>query len=319
VKLHDIYRAAVEKGVEYDPRGREGVERYLQRVKEVYEKLSDEEKREHGAESLVNPYTDTRVLYGQRDREITSKIMVGIDISIGEILLADRLREKGMNIDLVISHHPAGKALIKFFKVMNMQADILNSFGIPINVAEDLLEERVAEVEHSLLPVNVNQAPDAAKLLDVPFMCIHTPADNAVATHLQGIMDEEKPDTVDAVVTRLKEEPEFKHYSQKHMEVQILAGKPDRRAGKVFVDMTGGTEGSIKILAKLSIAGIGTLVVMHMKPKYIEEARKHHLNVVLAGHMASDSLGTNLIIDHLCSLHPFEILECGGFRRFQRN
>ncbi len=48
MKLHEFYRAAVEKGIEYDPRGREGVKRYLNRVKEVYENLSDNEKKEHG-------------------------------------------------------------------------------------------------------------------------------------------------------------------------------------------------------------------------------------------------------------------------------
>ena len=318
MKLHEFYRAAVEKGIEYDPRGREGVKRYLNRVKEVYENLSDNEKKEHGEESLVNPYADTRVLYGKRNREITGKLLVGIDISVGEILLADRLKEKGVDIDLVISHHPGGKALLKFFKVMNMQADILHSYGVPINVAEDLLEDRVSEVERGLLPINVNQAPDAAKLLNVPFICIHTPADNAVATYLQNIMDKERPETVDEVVKRLKAEPEFKHASQKHMEVKILAGKPYRRAGKVFVDMTGGTQGSIKIFEKLSNAGIGTIVVMHMKASYIEEAKKQHLNVVLAGHSSSDSLGVNLILDHICSIHPFEIIECSGFRRFSR-
>ena len=45
--------------------------------------------------------------------------------------------------------------------------------------------------------------------------------------------------------------------------------------------------------------GIGTVVGMHMSEEHRREAEKNHINVVIAGHMASDSLGMNLFLDKL--------------------
>jgi len=64
--------------------------------------------------------------------------------------------------------------------------------------------------------------------------------------------------------------------------------------------MTGGTEGSVKLLEKLAQAGVGTLVCMHLSEKHLEEAKKQNLIVVVAGHMASDNLGLNLLLDAVC-------------------
>jgi hypothetical protein len=38
---------------------------------------------------------------------------------------------------------------------------------------------------------------------------------------------------------------------------------------------------------------------MHIKEDHIELATKHHINVVVAGHMPSDSLGMNLLYKEL--------------------
>jgi len=88
-------------------------------------------------------------------------------------------------------------------------------------------------------------------------------------------------------------------------------GDENRRAGKVFVDMTGGTEGSVKIYEKLADAGVGTVVGMHI-------SEEHHVNVVIAGHIASDALGLNLIFDELCRIDKLDIIECSGFVRIDR-
>jgi hypothetical protein len=63
--------------------------------------------------------------------------------------------------------------------------------------------------------------------------------------------------------------------------------------------MTGGTEGPKKVMEKLADAGVGTIVGMHMGPELREEAEKHNMHVLIAGHMSSDSLGINLFLDEL--------------------
>ncbi|MEK7842042.1 MAG: NGG1p interacting factor NIF3, partial [Deltaproteobacteria bacterium] len=81
---------------------------------------------------------------------------------------------------------------------------------------------------------------------------------------------------------------------------------------------TGGTGGSKDIYEKLSIAGIGTIVGMHIGEDHKKEAEKHHVNVVIAGHMSSDTLGLNLLFDDILDKNV-EIVAASGFRRFRRN
>ena len=252
------------------------------------------------------------------DREI-KKILVGIDIETPELLLADRLNEKGADIDLVVAHHPEGRAFANFYEVMKMQADILNRFGVPINVAENLLKDRMQEVERRLMPVNHTRPVDAARLLDIPFVCLHTPADNMVVAYLQDLFDREKPERLRDVMTSLKKIPEYQESIKNNAGPKILLGSGDQRCGKVFVDMTGGTEGSKDSMARLSQSGVGTIVGMHLTDDHRKEAEKNHIHVVIAGHISSDTLGVNLLLDKIESRGPFQVVECSGFKRIKRS
>jgi hypothetical protein len=73
--------------------------------------------------------------------------MTGVDIEVGEVLLADRLGEKGKPVDLIMAHHPEGKALAELHDVMHLQEDIMAGYGVPINVAESLMSSRISEVK----------------------------------------------------------------------------------------------------------------------------------------------------------------------------
>ena len=81
--------------------------------------------------------------------------------------------------------------------------------------------------------------------------------------------------------------------------------------------MTGGTGGSEEAFEKLAIAGVGTVIGMHIGEKHRKEAEKNHINIVIAGHMASDSLGINLLLDKL-QQEGIEILPCSGLIRIKR-
>src|SRR4030042_187168 len=116
----------------------------------------------------INSYSDTALLYGNPDTEI-KKALVGIDVEVGELLLADKIRrEEGL--DLVISHHPEGRAHAAFYEVMQLQVDMLVKAGIAKKVAQELLDERQFEVERKVLPGNNMRTVDAARILDLPFM-----------------------------------------------------------------------------------------------------------------------------------------------------
>ncbi|MCX5687495.1 MAG: NGG1p interacting factor NIF3, partial [Candidatus Omnitrophica bacterium] len=190
--------------------------------------------------------------------------------------------------------------------------------GVPINVAESLMHDRVKEVERKVMPANHTRAVDAAKLLDINFMNCHTPADNCVASYLQSLMDSKKPNTLRDIVDILLEIPEYNAAAKQNAGPKITKGTDSSKAGKIFVDMTGGTEGSKDIFKKLSEAGVSTIVCMHLSEEHFKKAQEEHMNVVVAGHIASDNVGLNIVFDELDKKGKFKILACSGFRRFTR-
>ena len=319
MKLREFYEKAIEIGIENDPRGKEIVRKDLEARRKCFESLKEQERDFFDKETLINPYSDSRILNGTGEEDVRS-IIVGIDMEVGEVLLCERLREKGKDIDLVLAHHPGGRAYANLYDVMRIQSDILNRFGVPISIAEDLMDGRIKEVERRLMPVNHTRAVDAARLLDLPFVCFHTPSDNMVATYLQKTFDEKKPYTIADVMELLKAIPEYREAALIGTGPKILIGSGTRKAGKIFVDMTGGTEGSKDIFESMASSGISTIVAMHLSEEHRKEAEKNHLNVVIAGHISSDTIGMNLLLDGLVKSAgaAFAIYECSGFKRFSR-
>ncbi len=316
MKIKEIYEYVIARGMEKDPRGAQIVAEQLEKEQKRYADMKEEDKKDYDTDRLANPYSDTRVLYGDPEAEVR-RILVGVDIEVGEVLLADRLGEKGKPVDLIMSHHPEGKALAGLHDVMHLQEDILARYGVPINIAEGMMASRISEVKRGLMPINHNRAVDAAKIIGIPVMSAHTVADNQVATFLQELMDREKPKTLQDIVKLLKSIPEYAEAVRHNVGPSIVVGGKERRTGKVLVDMTGGTSGSQDAYAKLAQAGVGTLLVMHISEKHRKEAEKNHVNVIIAGHMASDSLGMNLLLDGI-EQQGVEIVPCAGIIRHKR-
>ena len=325
MKLKAIYDLFVSEGMKKDPRGMEMVQAQLTREKRSYEKMSDKEKADYDLERLTNPYADTRILYGDLDTDVKS-LIVGVDLEGTELLLADRLREKGKRIDLAMSHHPEGAAATNLYDVMHLQADMMVKMGVPRHTAEGILDERILEVRRRFLPTNIFRPVDVARLLEIPYMCCHTVADNHVTTFLQKKFDDEKPQNLHDVIDLLKATPEYSDATLYGTGLLVLSRAIASEAklskipcGNVFVDMTGGTGGSIKAFEKLSqTTQIDTIVGMHIGEEHLKFARENHMNVVVAGHMASDTLGINLLLDELEKKEKIEVISCSGFRRYSR-
>ena len=311
--IKEIYNLAIQMGIDADFRKKEGIDKNFKKLKEKYEKMQDSQKEEFDLERFENPFSDSRILYGDPDREV-KKILTGIDIDGPELLLAKELG----NIDLVLSHHPRGKALIGLDDVMQLQIDMLAQYGVPINIAEKLLRKRIDEVARSISPGNHNRAVDTARILEVPFMCTHTACDNLAAKFIERKINDGNPETLEEIMQVLKEISEYKEAIKIGAGPKIFVGSEENRAGKiVFTEITGGTEGSPEIYEKLAQAGAGTVIGMHISEKHREEAEKAHINIVVAGHMSSDSIGMNLFLDEL-EKKGIEIIPCSGLIRVKR-
>lgn len=313
MKLEKIYRTAVEMGTRKDPRGKKEVNRVLEEAEKEYKNSKGSDKKYFDREKLKNPFSDTRILYGDPDIDVKNMV-AGIDVEAPELLLVDQLRQKGQKIDLCLGHHPEGRALAALFEVMKLQSDVWARCGVPVNIGDAIISERMKEIKRNLMPQNHQRPVDTARLLDIPFMCVHTPADNLVTDYLTRLLDREKPRLIGDAIDLLLTQKEYQIAASEGGGPSVLVGERKNRAGEFMVDMTGGTEGPTSAIEKLAQAGVGTIVGMHMSDKLRKEAEKHHVNVIIAGHIASDSIGLNLFLDKL----EKEGVEATGFSGFHR-
>lgn len=291
MNIKEIFAAAINAGVKNDPSETKG-------------KWSE--------------FKDSVILYGNSELNV-KRVAVGIDIESEEILLAARLNEKGRAIDLVIAHHPEGKGLYHLYEMIKIQEEILIKSGVNLSSAEGIIGESYSKYKKAYTSLNYNRAVESAKLLNINFMNIHTPADNMVHSYIMRLMDERKPKTLKDIISVLLEEEEYKIAEKSGAGPVIISGNPEYRAGKIYVDMTGGVEASKKIYKAMEQAGVSTVIGMHISEEHLEEAKKNNINVIMAGHIASDSLGMNLILDEMEKVELFEeVIEMSGFKRVKR-
>lgn len=317
--LEELYKLAVETGLKADPRDKKVLERKLKNAKEAQKACKTKlEKECFHQEDLWDPYHDSGLLSGDKNTKI-KKIAFGIDMEDAEILLIDRLNEKGAGIDAVFAHHPEDRSLLGLGEVMDMQVDVHFREGVPENVVEKVLNPRIAEINEAVHSVNYRRVTRTAELLGIPFGNIHTPCDNMAYNFLRNKFKNKKGLLVEDIIKELKKIPEFEQACRLGNPPTVAAGSGKGRAGKIVVSgFTGGTGGSAKIYEKMANAGIGTELVMHLSKEHKEEAEKYGINVVNCGHMASDSLGINLILDEFEKL-GVEIVPLSGLIRYSRN
>ncbi|MBI1972225.1 MAG: NGG1p interacting factor NIF3 [Candidatus Aenigmarchaeota archaeon] len=318
VSWKELHEFAVKEGIKEDPRGEQEIKRVLEDIKEHYEELKGHQKEYFDKGRLENPFADSLVLTSENAKDIAS-VAVGIDVETQELLLMDRLKQKGARIDAVITHHPEGRALAALHQVMDMQIKILHKSGVPISQAEAIVRPRVDDVRRGLHPINHTRAIDAARLLGIPLMSIHTIADNHAHRFLENLLEKEKPRTIRNLIDILYKIPEYQWAASHGMGPTIFVGSPENECGKITFDMTGGTELDKTRMKVMAESGINTVVAMHMSKDQYEEAKSHNINVVAAGHMSSDSLGMNLLLDKVEKKFRLKITEFSGFKRVKRN
>jgi len=221
------------------------------------------------------------------------KVLMGVDMETAELMLAQQL-----GYDCVVSHHPKNTNAA-MLDLLHGHINKLEALGVPKNKSQKLLEERKDELSYGQHSSNSRRSESAAKLLNMPFISLHTPADVISEFTVQEFLDskfKDKPDTtVQEVVEALEEIDEYKNSTRKPV---IRAGSKDSFAGKIYVLMSGLTGPGPKITKEYFEAGVGTLVLMHIPEKDAKEVKEQSIgNIIVAGHMPSDSVGLNKIAE----------------------
>lgn len=319
MKLKNLYKRTIEIGMDADVRGRKQLDKMLKKQADRFKKLEGKEKELFDEERTWNPYSDSRIINGTGDEDV-QRLMVGIDIETQEVLLADRMREKGERIDCLLIHHPEGRGLADLEKVMPLQVDVLAAVGVPVNHSEAQLRPRMDRIWRSIHADNLFRTERAAQLLGIPAFCCHTVTDNLVWKFMEKNICAKPFEDLSEIVNAILDIPEYREYARKGNPPIIVHGSERSRPGKIVAtEFTGGTNGPEEFLEEQSRAGVGTILSMHVTEKTLEEARKHHVNMIQCSHMASDAIGVNLLLDLLTKDEKkLDVLPVSGFIRVKR-
>lgn len=235
---------------------------------------------------------DSAIYVGGRN---IKKVLFGIDAGAPEILLA-----KQLGCDAVIAHHPiGGTAAVNVYQVFKRHIKQMVSAGIPKDEAEKAASKKLEQLEVEAHIRNYEHAVDVARLLKMPYMNIHTPLDEVGRRKMSEQISSriQKNSTVQDVVSALKELPEFKNATT---EIKIRLGKAENPAGKVMVSHGAGTNGGYEIAKAYFKHGVGTLIYIHISPGDLERLKADGKgNLIVTGHIASDSVGINPFIHEL--------------------
>lgn len=319
MKLKQLYKRTIEIGIEADPRDRKYIDKLLKKHAEKAKKVDGKDKKYFDEERTWNPYSDSRILHGTGDEDV-KRIMVGIDIEVPELLLADRLREKGETIDCVMIHHPEGRALADLEKVMPLQCDVYHAAGVPVNVSEKLLAPRMDRIWRAIHADNFLRVVRTAELLGIPAFTCHTVTDNLVWRFMEKHVVQKKWDDLGEIVNALHDMEEYDYYAKQGSPAIIVNGSSSSRPGKVVAtEFTGGTNGPEELIEAQAHAGVGTILAMHFTEKEVELGKKHHINLIQCNHMAADALGINLLLDKIAKEEKkLDVLAVSGFVRVKR-
>jgi putative NIF3 family GTP cyclohydrolase 1 type 2 len=227
--------------------------------------------------------------------EKIKKVLFGIDAGVSELLLA-----KQLGYDAVIAHHPiGGTAITNFHEVFKRHIQQMIAAGIPKTEVQQAVQKKLEQLEVENHTRNYSHAVDAAKLLKMPFLNIHTPLDEVGRKIMTERISRKtnKNSTVQQVVSALEELPEFKNATTK---IKIRIGSPKSLAGKVVVSHGAGTNGGYEIAKTYFKHGIGTVIYIHISYGDLEKLRADGIgNLIITGHIASDSVGINPFIHEL--------------------
>ena len=237
------------------------------------------------------------------------RVLATIDCVVDDLLLARVLR-----CDAVITHHPEWTASLRGWTLVSRQIDQMVECGVPVAKAEAAIQRRMQSVELNTHPRNYGRVLQAATLLNLAFLNVHLPCDiisrRIISEQMARFQDPASRATVADVIAVLQEIPE---QTVAATEPKVRLGAPDRLAGRVAVAMAGYTNGGVDVLRAYFEAGVGTVLMMHFPEADLKEAREQRLagNLVITGHMASDSIGINVYLDELerCGL---DVIRAGG-------
>src|SRR5690242_15417544 len=225
-----------------------------------------------------------------------SHVLMGIDVGAAELFMARQL-----GYHAVIAHHPAGY-VGPFWDDYHLHVDQMVAAGVPRDVAEAAVAARIEGFQAASQRENYDHAASVARLLEIPFLNIHSPLDEVGRRIMQRTVDEQlarKPDsTVADVRDALRQLPE---YAAARTQMQNPLGRWNAPAGKVVVSHGAYTNGGYHVARAYLTHGVSTVCCIHFPLEDAQRLASEGVrgNILVMGHIAGDSVGINPYVARL--------------------
>jgi len=234
--------------------------------------------------------------------ENIKKFIFAMDVNVGLLHMA-----KQMGFDAVVGHHPCG-VLLHRGEVYRRHIDLLEMHGIPREKSMAALSESIDTVArrmennrfrmlHHECPNQTVLEVDAARMLNLPFMNIHNPFDEAGRKILQLKIDQaaaKNPQLkLKDVLALIQNLPEARYAKDVYgISPRLFIGDPETEASKV-VFVHGALSAPHPAIIKFYWQnGFKTVVVLHGEFENLEKLRMEKQgNLILTGHFLGDSIG----------------------------
>jgi len=229
-----------------------------------------------------------------------ARVLFGIDLKAPELALA-----KELGFDCAISHHPiGGPSTLNFHQVLERHIDQMKRAGVPDDVAEQTMRNTIEDRRVLSSMTNYDHDPSVAKLLDMPYLNIHTPLDEIGRRRMAEAVAELAPTTsVAELMTHLRQS--FGEFRNAATEIEQRVGLSTNPIGQAVVSHGAGTNGGYPVAKAYFDHGIDTVIYIHCRPgdaKRLVEEYGETRNLVVTGHIASDSVGINPYVNRLREL-----------------
>jgi len=233
--------------------------------------------------------------------EDVRKILFGIDVDVGDLVMA-----RQMGYDLVISHHPTGgSAVLDFPKVLEKHGDILRRHGVPAEAAQEAVRELQEERGPAAHARNYDRLPSVARMLGLGLMCIHNPCDEIGRRTMDDALRANLPprprvrDAIDVLYG-------IAEFRAAKTRILVAMGDLDYPLGTWAVFHGAGTNGGFPVARAAFGHGIDTVFYIHVDAGHLRRIREAfggagNKNLVVTGHVASDSIGVNAVVRELRS------------------
>ena len=226
------------------------------------------------------------------------RVLFGIDIDLADVMLA-----KELGYDGVIGHHPIGMtAKTDFYQVLDRQLILMEEVGASREEAEAALRKRRQEIAYNAMGTNYDRNITAFNMLGLPVMNLHIVIDiiteRTVRSRIYPEFPEGNTKTVGDLIDTLME---FEEYRKSPIQPRVVIGELDNPCGMPIVAFANGTCGGPDVIRTYWKYNRDTAVYMHIPHGDVKDLRDddNRKNLVIAGHMESDSIGINIFIDAL--------------------